>query len=378
MTTDRVRIPTPLAPFIPLPIMPNRTRTRPSTYTRKFPNGITTSNEDFSEIMHDNNDRVVANRLKNKDCTHIVARTPFNGKLSDLSTVVGYLRTNNALSIFNDLYAQEMQKVYIPLDFQKDDNFELFTALADLDSTIATFSKKTLAGLFRPKPTIKNGKKGSSLLTSSGVAEAGAVYQWAALPLLSDLKSLYNSVQSTYNGQFARELEMLNGKRTTRRFQVNRETRSYRFEGSAVLQGRVIVDPNSMPSSAGGSPLNSLKILLDELGVHPDLRTVWDIVPLSFVVDYLIPVGDTLEKVHPRGWFSPQFRFTGQFTLFGTLTVFVEQDRRKQTSFEVYRRGTAPLTMSSRQANDMEVPQMDSLSALELGNIAILSKLRSR
>jgi hypothetical protein len=61
--------------------------------------------------------------------------------------------------------------------------------------------------------------------------------------------------------------------------------------------------------------LNKAYLLLDTLGVHPDLKTAWDIVPLSFVVDYFIPVGDILESLHPRGWAPSCYQFTGYQSL---------------------------------------------------------------
>ncbi|UHM27592.1 MAG: maturation protein [Sanya levivirus 5] len=45
-----------------------------------------------------------------------------------------------------------------------------------------------------------------------------------------------------------------------------------------------------------------ISVLLDRLGFHPDLATAWDLVPLSFVVDWLLPVGDFLDSLKGGGW----------------------------------------------------------------------------
>jgi len=51
---------------------------------------------------------------------------------------------------------------------------------------------------------------------------------------------------------------------------------------------------------------------LDRIGFHPDLATAWDLVPFSFVLDYVIPLGNYLESW--RGWVS-EMTFTGWKTI---------------------------------------------------------------
>lgn len=51
-------------------------------------------------------------------------------------------------------------------------------------------------------------------------------------------------------------------------------------------------------------------VALDWLGLHPDLATAWDLIPLSFVVDYLFPLGDWLQSFRQGGWVKAVY-FTG-------------------------------------------------------------------
>lgn len=53
---------------------------------------------------------------------------------------------------------------------------------------------------------------------------------------------------------------------------------------------------------------------LDWLGFHPDLATAWDLIPFSFVVDYLLPIGDYLESFRQGGWVQTMV-FTGWLTI---------------------------------------------------------------
>jgi len=45
-----------------------------------------------------------------------------------------------------------------------------------------------------------------------------------------------------------------------------------------------------------------LSALLDRLGFHPDPATLWELVPFSFVVDYILPIGKFLEGLRRGGW----------------------------------------------------------------------------
>jgi hypothetical protein len=174
------------------------------------------------------------------------------------------------------------------------DEFELIPALADIDGTLAMFSTKFL----------KEFSYGS--------------FTWGVIPFISDLKALLTSLQDIFSSPRSRYNQCI---------LVNRK----RF----ITYGRSFTDPNlwgggvifpavtavyGIARAKGAiiyrSPDFSSLIgkglyLLDELGVHPDLKTAWDIIPLSFVLDYFIPIGDILETLHPRGWGSSSLEFEG-------------------------------------------------------------------
>lgn len=59
---------------------------------------------------------------------------------------------------------------------------------------------------------------------------------------------------------------------------------------------------------------------LDWLGFHPDLATAWDLIPLSFVVDYLLPIGDYLQSFRQGGWVKALY-FYGWFTTNSNLQL---------------------------------------------------------
>lgn len=47
---------------------------------------------------------------------------------------------------------------------------------------------------------------------------------------------------------------------------------------------------------------NSLQEFLDYIGFYPDISTLWDALPFSFLVDYFLPIGDSLQQ---RSWVQP-------------------------------------------------------------------------
>ena len=47
---------------------------------------------------------------------------------------------------------------------------------------------------------------------------------------------------------------------------------------------------------------------LKKFGLAPDLYNLWDLVPLSFVADWVLPIGDTLEA-YSKVWLTSQFHF---------------------------------------------------------------------
>jgi hypothetical protein len=168
--------------------------------------------------------------------------------------------------------------------------FELLTFMADIDDTLGMFTRKFLAE------------------TSYGSVT------WGILPFLSDAKALVAALRNILTKK-APFCVSVNRVRPIQYLCDIRNTASVPFgdtpmvitaaQGVSRLHGTIVVTP---PDTS--APDIVLK-LLDELGVHPDLKTAWDIIPFSFVLDYFLPIGDILESLHPRGWGSTSAVFTG-------------------------------------------------------------------
>lgn len=249
------------------------------------------------------------------------------------------------------IYLDALSQAYLSLDFQENNTFELFTALADLDGTIAMFSRKFIKSM-----------------------NYGAL-NWGVLPFISDLKSLANSITDAIDG-IKKAYENLVGKRITRRCafsgQLEVPVMEYKatYSGTFTFSGYLVGDLG-IPDA----PHELFQVFLDELGVHPDLKTVWDVIPLSFVVDYFIPVGDFLESLKPRGWFRPTFRVEGGSSVKAELRQMPFGGTGGSASWSVYVRQPGVVEVPSRPPNDVG---LETPSPREIFNTYYLGAARRR
>lgn len=232
-------------------------------------------------------------------CTHWKVTKRASGYVGTTSTHTNYTKDwcdeyfhyEPCADIISNIFTDQLET----LEFQANNDFQLLNLLGELDDTIAMF-------------TVKFWKELSY-----------GAFNWGILPFVSDLKSLYRSLDDIFGGKIFDNIDELNRKKRSTynvSYVKNYKHYSYKFDGKLRLTGDFSV---TLP------PSQHLEILLlaDELGVHPDIRTIWDLIPLSFVVDYFLPVGDILESLHPRGWAKFGITFSGEYSISGKVTTNV-------------------------------------------------------
>jgi len=259
------------------------------------------------EYMIDVSNSSSAKKLTYNPVSHVTALTFYSGLYSIRTTSTSslYYFLNNFCdakfvmdSILPLIIESVRTSVVFPLEFQQDDNFELLNFVSELDDTLKVFS----------------GKFWNSLSYGS--------VNWGLLPLYSDLKSLYNTLGTlfsktkSFDDQLGNFSSVVNRRFAPVDIDTTDPTTGLRYKGRVTIRAR-----GSISMDLPLDKYRNLKILLDELGVHPDLKTIWDLIPLSFLADYYIPIGDVLEGLHPRGWYNPQVDFSGYFTIKGTIAV---------------------------------------------------------
>ncbi len=276
--------------------------------------------------------------------THVKVVNTFTGQNYNGNRFVDYCNAENAASGLWMHLNYIRANLAFQLDFKENNNFEIIPFLFDLDSTVAMF-------------TLKFWKQISY----------GAV-NWGLLPFISDVNSLVSTV-GDITGKIAKSYDKLANRQTIRKPFYHHQRVSTLEE--RIYDGTYCLGGNFTSFGDLPGPNNGIQILLDEIGFHPDLKTVWDVIPLSFVADYFIPVGDYLESVHPRGWFNPQFSLNGSLSTKGMLEVRSNYVTKPMHRYQVYTRERGSFKLSQKPTI---YPEWKSPDAKQLFNTAYLAR----
>lgn len=178
----------------------------------------------------------------------------------------------------------------------KDNKFNILMFLAEWDSTLALFTTKLL----------------KTLLSSPG--SSYAVVEWGFKQLISDITSLCNSIKYAAEGP-PKPVKI------NKTVPVSKEIFLTKYPGlNQSIKINAVIRYSGQVEYFFPSPGDvdaMLKVFLDEVGFHPDLSTLWDLVPLSFVVNWFIPIGAFIQKLHPRGWAERPAHFVGRRSVKG-------------------------------------------------------------
>lgn len=173
-------------------------------------------------------------------------------------------------------YVNQLKWKKLPTANQAD----LMTAFSELDDTIAMLGKNV----------IKSASYGG--------------YKWGWSPLIGDIMAVNdcaNNVKESY----------LDGTRRSSKYRAKHVIRKnspiishrggkvrHEWEVSVSYKGTVTIE-------------NDVLAFYDYMGFHPSPKLFWDWVPLSFAVDYVLPIGDMLKQITPsKGW-TKAANFTG-------------------------------------------------------------------
>lgn len=138
-------------------------------------------------------------------------------------------------------------------------------------------------------------------------------YKWGWMPLIQDVLAVndaHNAVKNSF----------LEGNRRSHQY-----SDSYSF---TVKSGKILTSTYSVVHtweitvklSGTIQYENDVLAFYDYMGFHPSPKILWDLVPLSFAVDYILPIGDMLRNVTPpKGWVKSA-NFTGWRVLKAKVT----------------------------------------------------------
>lgn len=157
--------------------------------------------------------------------------------------------------------------------------FGLLQFLAELDDTVAMFGSKL-------KQSISYGG-----------------YKWGWAPFLNDVNSIVKILNRFREGNAFDS--------TSRYHDINKLTFKKDYNLGRGLIRRHTWDVKIEYDGIITVPADPILQFYDMIGFHPSLSVLWDLVPLSFAVDWVLPVGRTLDQLKgPHGWVNSA-NFTG-------------------------------------------------------------------
>lgn len=166
-----------------------------------------------------------------------------------------------------------VSKSLTQLDWQKlpsSSQFSIINFIAELDETLLMFTRRFWRQLSYGSLT------------------------WGVMPFVSDLRALLQTIRNVRAGlqSFAYE--------ASHDCPIEKLRIDHTVCTHSIVSGNVRVHHVGHCKVAEDSQLQQW---IDVLGFHPDLATAWDLLPLSFVVDYFLPIGSYLESFR-SGWLS--------------------------------------------------------------------------
>lgn len=281
----------------------------------------------------------------------------------------GKTQTGSALHIFGggptlaNLLASAIKP--LPLNRNKllsSSQFGLLQAIAELDDTLGIFAIKFWRNLSYGSIT------------------------WGILPLVSEFQALAQQANNLskrardnfqpYEDEFTSELP------STMSFSSGGYSYDYQVSGSCTqrLSGTVTI------------PELPILEFYDRIGFHPDVATAWDLVPFSFVVDYLLPIGDYLESISNRGWIKvanftgwSTAKLEGSCTFLGHKVAPTSAERYPAAyytgavyDFELFSRSLNTATVIVDEENESSAPSLKLPSFRQLINTAYLAGTRGK
>lgn len=220
------------------------------------------------------------------NCDHITHVPAFGQVRSDdTAEYNGFIATNDqfehALSVARDFHGTPSEIPWHKLPTSSSFNSVAF--LAELKESVLMFSTRAIASILK------------SPLGIHGFLEFGFAPFISDLVAILQLIEIYNNLAVSKVVPFSThrtDTFSLQGQRVNGLYYYISGTQTTRFSGT--------VTPD----------LSRLPQLADFLGFKFDLATVWELTPLSFVVDYFLPIGDFLDAFIRGGWTS-SIHFTG-------------------------------------------------------------------
>jgi len=233
--------------------------------------------ESFSESFYPGSTPCVHSKIGNGSAAWVFPDSYPPNVRGKVGTMKGNFMPENLgfSSTLDNGFGEALQRHTNSLNWRKLDSSSsasLIQTLAEMDETLLIFTRKFWAQL-----------------------NYGA-FTWGIVPFVKDVCAWSHTV--------SRALRAINGAESNR--YRNASTFAYTNSDLMVSNNWTLKTSVQIELSRSGnytlSGIQKSLQWLDRLGFHPDLATAYDLVPLSFAVDYFLPIGEFLTNLFQRGW----------------------------------------------------------------------------
>lgn len=195
-----------------------------------------------------------------------------------------------------------------------------------------------------PKGVIQSFRNLAELRTAKAASDAYLGTKYGLLPDISDIQNIYHGLRSL--------LETSN----------SRSEKVYTAGHSQTLEDRDLcitrLQRIKLVTDNRDSGLNSLLNRLESVGVILDCKTIWDLLPFSFVIDWILDVGDFMERV------DTHLRLERFGLLYTTMSIKDTMDFTVSDSLIFPYSGSIQLKEYSRWSSDhCPLPSLTSLNS---------------
>lgn len=173
---------------------------------------------------------------------------------------------------------------------------DLLTAFAEFDDTVAMMNTKA----------IKSTSYGS--------------VKWGWMPLVSDIMAANDAANNV-------KASLLSGNARSQNYNATHTIS--KSTGDIPVNGGIVFHKWEVKVKYTGTITyeNNVLAFYDYMGFHPSPKIAWDLIPLSFAVDMILPIGDMLKALTPaKGWVKSA-NFTGWRVITATVTEKIKKPR---------------------------------------------------
>lgn len=181
-------------------------------------------------------------------------------------------------------------------------------------------------------------------LSGAGIQNRYLETQFGILPLISDVEAVIDQYRE-FGERLGRARALLRrGVRAsdsylgTVNLNIPMTASSRAWPNGIRYEGRFVFDGDYefriSCNVSGNIPEDPLREYMDYIGLYPDLGTLWNALPFSFLIDYILPIGQALEG---SSWITPQMKLTkgcSSYKISGNWTFRVEKVIRIGTTEE--------------------------------------------